>query len=113
MIKNQDYIYPHVIQRILNLQQQVASKINLDDYILDVALTDVAEYVIELDPFDKSTGSCLYSWTHDYDILTGKTPTSIQLKVREMPLSDSESDNVLDVIYNEYCEFRDTASLKI
>jgi len=74
----------------------------LRSYVLDLCVVvgddDVADVrLIELNPFDPSTGAALYSWDTDYDFLDGSAPLSrfqdLELKINEEPPTiDVEGD---------------------
>jgi hypothetical protein len=70
--------YPDVVadqnitkQRVVEFyQQQCFGVILLDDYVLDLAvLPQGGVYIIELNPFSSTTGSCLFDWDKDSDLL--------------------------------------------
>jgi hypothetical protein len=53
----------------------VSTKItHIDSYVMDIAMVDNSPYFIEINPFGKeySSGSALFHWIHDGEILYGK-----------------------------------------
>jgi len=59
---------------ILSFHDNLTSSLPMEDYVIDVVVfPDYSCQVIELNPFGiaMSSGSALYSWSEDYDLLYG------------------------------------------
>jgi len=87
----------HVIKcrdAILKYHDVVKHCLPMEDYVLDVVVfPDFSCQVIELNPFGiaMSSGSGLYSWTQDYDLLYGKLGLDfVPIRVLEK-LTDEEN----------------------
>jgi hypothetical protein len=75
--------------------EKVKEKISfLNDYVIDLAiLSDNSVYVIELNPFKKTTGASFFNWTLDLQLLEGnlliegEEQTSVVIRARKSPYS--------------------------
>lgn len=75
--------------RIIAAFLKVHPHVGLNNYIIDFAVTADEVYVIELNPFDKTTGACMYNWQVDSDLLHGRTSSpETPLKIRTELLPD-------------------------
>jgi len=70
-----------------------------DKYILDLAIIHNKVFIVELNPFDKTTGPGLFSWVNDNDLLSGKEDLPVCFRVREEPLDNL--DAIIDSIVGE------------
>jgi len=61
--------------------ERCASAISLDSYILDLAVLPGTSkvWIIELNPFARSTGACLFDWEADATVLEGNGPFEIRV----------------------------------
>jgi len=73
-----DSFFPHlpkiseeVLKRIAEYYDKAANPlINLDSYIIDfVVFDDMSIKIVELNPFSRTTGPCLFDWQADKDLL--------------------------------------------
>lgn len=69
-------------EAINNFVKNVVARIGMRDFIIDLALIGRTIKVIELNPFQTSTGGCMFSWRDDGEILAGNNP-DIAFRVRE------------------------------
>ncbi|EKD71742.1 MAG: hypothetical protein ACD_46C00111G0002 [uncultured bacterium] len=119
MILNQHNELMKLNQRLIDYAMKIHPLINKSQYVLDVALINNELYVIELNPFDKSTGPCLFSWEKDSELLTGNGSMQIsELRINQAPrnnvneiiqhIIETETDLAKDSIepYFEYSEYK-------
>ena len=59
--------------------EQCASTITLESYILDLAVCPEKIWIIELNPFARTTGACLFDWDTDASLLEGSEPFEIRV----------------------------------
>ena len=66
--------------------KQVHERLQISSYIADFYYDDKknASVLIELSPFRTCTGTALFKWTRDREVLTGKKP--FEFRIREEPL---------------------------
>jgi hypothetical protein len=71
-------------EAILHFHEQTKDLILYPSYVLDVVvLDDFKVLLIECNPFGAwmSSGSALFDWDKDYDILYGNTSTTVHIRV--------------------------------
>jgi len=69
--------------KVVEFFEQVKDQINLESYIIDfVMMKDGTIKIVELNPFSRSTGSCLFDWIIDKELIE-KGP--FQFRVVEQP----------------------------
>jgi len=70
----------------------------MEDYVIDIVVfPDFSCQVIELNPFGiaMSSGSALYSWTKDYDLLYGKLGLDfVPIRVLEKLIDEENTKGV-------------------
>lgn len=92
--------------KMIDLVRTIHPLVHLDNYALDLAVIDGELIVIELNPLEKSTGACLFSWDVDGDVLRGKLGSlDPELRVRRDPLP--HLDAVIETIMNDQSDFSD------
>ncbi|WP_191968184.1 cell division cycle protein 123 family protein [Legionella longbeachae] len=80
--------------------EQHQATIGADNYILDIAYIHDEIKVIELNPYDQTTGPCLFSWHKDEQILRGENPEEIPvIRVRQELLPDL--DKWIEIMLDE------------
>lgn len=77
--------------RIIDYVSHLHPIIDKNSYILDIAVINENIAVIELNPFDNTTGSCLYSWKTDHDLLHGLKDEKVVIKIRETPMENIQT----------------------
>jgi len=75
--------------------QEIVDRIQLDEYIIDFLITPDRIWVVELNPFTIQTGSCLFDWVKDIEMLKNgpfelRITTEINKNVRQcyLPWTD-------------------------
>jgi len=58
------------------------------NYILDLAVLGDDVVIIELNPFDVTTGACMFSWNEDQEILYGRKSDKPVFRVKEKPIEN-------------------------
>ena len=89
--------FKEVDENKFEIQKKILSffdnlKISQQNYILDLHVNDEEIKVIELNPFENATGTCLFNWKKDFEILkNGPFEFRINLKPIDdlLPLIES------------------------
>jgi hypothetical protein len=85
------HVVDRICQAIITKHNIIRNEIPLPSYVIDFAAykkegsEDFQVEVIELNPFgsDLSSGSCLFHWEKDSDLLMGKFDTPIEVRIRK------------------------------
>ncbi len=87
-----------IIDKLSTFSRKMHPFINQRNYILDLAIVGDDVKVIELNPFDDTTGACMFSWAQDKRILYGNDG-SVAFKIRTEPLKNI--DEIVQRMVNE------------
>jgi hypothetical protein len=112
--KDQEVVFK-IRDQIFNFWKQEIKPIlsYLKDYVIDVAvLTNDQLYVVELNPYEKSTGPSLFHWEYDRNILYGSElnkdndiPECIEIRVRKEYYPNIV--DMVDAITEEFFDYKD------
>jgi len=56
-------------EKVLTFFGEVKFHIKLESYIVDFVMLDDSIMIVELNPFSRSTGSCLFDWEKDKKVI--------------------------------------------
>jgi hypothetical protein len=73
-----------IAQKIREFYQTVKDSIAVSDFIIDfVVLENLEVRIVELNPFSKSTGPCLFDWEKDRAVIENGP---LEIRVNEKPV---------------------------
>jgi D123 len=108
---NSDYL-DLINKKLSQFAQSIHDEVGQDDYILDLALIGEEVKIIELNPFHKSTGGCMFSWHGDKALLYGtKESDTAKLRVRKEPLK--EINTMVEMLLEEHNQSLDKSNRQV
>jgi len=79
-----------IAHRIHEFFAAIKDDIPLASYILDFCITRAGkEYIIELNPFSRTTDAALFNWDHDAEVLNSGP---FQFRLREAPIRQAKHE---------------------
>lgn len=88
LASNKDQILARIKSYYEEFKKVALPKLKFDSFSIDFAVTKSEVKVVELNPFSRTTGSCLFDWSKDKEIIENGP---LEIRVVEKPLASAEA----------------------